>query len=82
MLVSPSKAVQKSAKEKRDELAMMIRERGQRALKPCDMCSHTKTECMVANDRSEKCSKCIEHAAPGCNAIPCMFLSNWGFLMF
>src|SRR5213078_127431 len=61
---------------------MMIREHGRRALKPCDMCSRTKTECMVANDRSEKCSKCIERAAPGCNAIPCMFLSNWGFLSF
>ena len=82
MLVNPSKAVRKLAKEKRDELAMMIKERGQRVLKPCDMCSRTKTECMVVNDRSEKCSKCIERAAPGCNMIPYIFLSNWGFLMF
>ena len=61
---------------------MMIRERGQWALKPCDMCSHTKIECIVANDRSEKCSKCIECAAPGCNAIPCMFFPSRGFLIF
>ena len=82
MSVNPLKAVQKLAKEKRDELVMMIRECGQWVLKPCDMCSHTKTECMVVNNRSKKCSKCIEHAVPGCNAISCMFLFNWSFLIF
>src|SRR5437588_4153867 len=74
MSVNPSpKAVRKSAKEKRDELAMTIREYGQWALRPCDLCVRTKEECMVANNRSKKCSKCIGRAAPGCNAIPCMF---------
>ena len=78
MFVNPlQKAVRKSAKEKRDDLAMSIRDHGQQALRPCDLCVRTKKECMVANNRSEKCSKCIGRAAPGCNAIPCMFFHGF-----
>ena len=78
MSVNPSlKAVRKSVKERRDDLAMLIRECGQWALRPCDLCIRTKKECMVANNKSDKCSKSISQAAPGCNAIPCMFFQGF-----